>query len=114
MRQPRKKQSLRVYLSAIGMGACLFFLTGLNFFVYPSQPTVSVATTQQQKQTDPGGPVEEKPAPASNNLQEEYLHESLSLVLQHVAIKTVMPVVHHYPGLPDTFIEFSTPPPKIG
>lgn len=107
---PGKKPSLRLYLSVIGLATCLLLLTGMNFFVYPT--VQSVALTGNQKACDPGGPVEEKPAPAANNLQEEYLHEAHHLELPCVEVNTIQPIVHHYAGLPDTIIEFTTPPPK--
>jgi hypothetical protein len=108
---PGKKPSLRLYLSVIGLATCLLLLTGMNFFVYPT--VQSVAVTGNQKPCDPGGPVEEKPAPAANSLQEEYLHEAHHLELPSVEIKTNQPMLYHYAGLPDTIIEYTTPPPKL-
>ena len=62
---------------------CLFFLTGVNFIVFPQQNISQKAALPKQDKgddKDPSAPVEEKSS-ANNSLsvQEEYIHELHSL-----------------------------------
>src|SRR6478672_1468197 len=66
-------------LSVLLLSACLLFLTGVNFFIYPPKGNAVSSVAWQGKESNedrPSSPVEEKaPSGCNTSIQEEYLHE---------------------------------------
>jgi len=97
------------------MFCCLFFLTGVNFIVFPQHVKEKIASSNipGKSKDDPSAPVEEKAS--SNNsptVQEEYLHEKHSFqeiertenLLHHLILDAEKLAVVHY--------ELISPPPE--
>ena len=103
-------------LSALIMFCCLFFLTGVNFVVFPQfeKTTSSSSNIPGKQDNDPSAPVEEKSSSTNNlTVQEEYLHEkhsfkeieSLEAIIQHQVLAVEKLQVVHF--------ELISPPPEV-
>jgi hypothetical protein len=61
------------------IGYCLFFLTGVNFIIFPQQhieKKTLLSTSGKPADKDPSSPIEEKSSENNSpTVQEEYLHE---------------------------------------
>ncbi|HNU86897.1 MAG TPA: hypothetical protein PKJ94_01315 [Ferruginibacter sp.] len=73
-----KTKAIR-FATALLMSGCLFFLTGINFFVYGTgkQPgMIEQSDAGLPEDEAPGKPAEEKSSAGNQgNMQEEYVHE---------------------------------------
>ncbi|CAN5891482.1 hypothetical protein BH11BAC4_BH11BAC4_21690 [soil metagenome] len=102
--------------STVLMFCCLFFLTAVNFIVFPRhEKEKAVSFNIQGKQDDdPSAPVEEKSTSNSiPTVQEEYLHEKHSFK----EIERLENFHHHQPlaaeKLQFVHYELLSPPPKV-
>ena len=99
-------------IPALVMIACLFFLTGANFFIYP-QHMVSKQQVAARSGNDPQGPVEEKPASATGlSIQEEYVHETHTIKQGSFSIRRLPYKFPASEALQEVHSDLTTPPPK--
>ncbi|MFN8250073.1 MAG: hypothetical protein U0T68_14060 [Ferruginibacter sp.] len=109
------RTSLPKILSATFMCCCLFFLTGVNFIVFPQvEKKNAVASNMAGKSDDdPSAPVEEKSSGNNSvNIQEEYIHEKHNLDELVDIDKLVHVQVPHTEELQVVHYELLSPPPE--
>jgi hypothetical protein len=117
---PQKNPGIGKLLSVCLMIFCLAFLTSINFFLYPSESTVTVSKMSPDSDSGtkkgnfpPSGPTEEKSTTSTTvSISEEILHEnhpefnfvvSNHIYLHHIAEADNIEMFHP---------ELLSPPPK--
>ena len=111
-KKQNKNPTFGKLLSVCLMIFCLTYLTSLNFFLYPSDDSASIAQTENGKNYPPSGPTEEKSGSSTISISEEILHESHpefnfdisnEIYLHHIAEADNIEMFHP---------ELVSPPPK--